>query len=271
MRNRSTPIAIRKSMAQRGLPWRVPTFAATSVHRTRSERRQQGYQGNTHAIKRIDTCELVEQAIDHGTTVSFDISSVGTWRNRVARMTLRPFAIRQRDGISYLLGTVYDARGADDAAHRRDWSHDVTTSPRRQEALRRPRRRTTPPPPHKTLRRPFDYPYRPSDSVLKNPPGCCKNGHQRYYSSTCTLSQCSVSSHFYTGGNDMKDITISRRSLLVSAGLLALARSPDAAATLAPALLPPVPTTPSAFCGLQALRTRCRQRRLCQGHQGERP
>ena len=29
-------------------------------------------------------------------------------------MTLRPFAIRQRDGISYLLGTVYDARGADD-------------------------------------------------------------------------------------------------------------------------------------------------------------
>ena len=105
-----------------------------------------------------------------------------------------------------------------------------------------------PPPPHKTLRRPFDYPYRPSDSVLKNPPGCCKNGHQRYYSSTCTLSQCSVSSHFYTGGNDMKDITISRRSLLVSAGLLALARSPDAAATLVPALLPPVPTTPSAFC-----------------------
>ena len=46
----------------------------------------------------------------------------------------------------------------------------------------------------------------------------------------------------------MKDITISRRSLLVSAGLLALARSPDAAATLVPALPPPVPTTPSAFC-----------------------
>ena len=29
-------------------------------------------------------------------------------------MTLRPFAIRQRDGISYLLGTVHDARGTDD-------------------------------------------------------------------------------------------------------------------------------------------------------------
>ena len=29
-------------------------------------------------------------------------------------MTLRPFAIRQRDAISYLLGTVYDARGTDD-------------------------------------------------------------------------------------------------------------------------------------------------------------
>ena len=27
---------------------------------------------------------------------------------------LHPFAIKQRDGISYLLGTVYDARGADD-------------------------------------------------------------------------------------------------------------------------------------------------------------
>ena len=66
-------------------------------------------------VKRIDTCELIEQAIDHGTTVSFDISSV-TARGEVevARMTLRPFAIKQRDGISYLLGTVYDARGADD-------------------------------------------------------------------------------------------------------------------------------------------------------------
>ena len=59
--------------------------------------------------------KLIEQAIDHGTTVSFDISSV-TARGEVevARMTLRPFAIKQRDGISYLLGTVYDARGADD-------------------------------------------------------------------------------------------------------------------------------------------------------------
>lgn len=37
------------------------------------------------------------------------------------------------------------------------------------------------------------------------------------------MFECSVSSYFYTGGNDMKDITISRRSLLVSAGLLALA------------------------------------------------
>lgn len=66
-------------------------------------------------VKRIDACELIEQAIDHGTTVSFDISSV-TARGEVevARMTLRPFAIKQRDGISYLLGTVYDARGADD-------------------------------------------------------------------------------------------------------------------------------------------------------------
>jgi len=29
-------------------------------------------------------------------------------------MTVRPFAIRQRDGVSYLLGTVYNTRGADD-------------------------------------------------------------------------------------------------------------------------------------------------------------
>ena len=66
-------------------------------------------------VKRIDTCELIEQAIDHGTTVSFDISSVTTrGETEVARMTLRPLAIKQRDGISYLLGTVYDARGADD-------------------------------------------------------------------------------------------------------------------------------------------------------------
>ena len=203
MRNRSTPIAIRKSMAQhlvamasadvRGYldtPEPAPSAGSKATKATRTP------------IKRIDTCELVEQAIDHGTTVSFDISSVTTrGETEAARMTLRPFAIRQRDGISYLLGTVYDARGTDDTLRTVEIAEGCT---------------------HLGYRA-FDYPYRPSDSVLKNPPGCCKNGHQRYYSSTCTLSQCSVSSHFYTGGNDMKDITISRRSLLVSAGLLALA------------------------------------------------
>ena len=116
MRNRSTPIAIRKSMAQhlvamasadvRGYldtPEPAPSAGSKATKATRTP------------IKRIDTCELVEQAIDHGTTVSFDISSVtARGETEVARMTLRPFAIRQRDGISYLLGTVYDARGADD-------------------------------------------------------------------------------------------------------------------------------------------------------------
>lgn len=116
MRNRSTPIAIRKSMAQhlvamasadvRGYldaPEPAPSAGDKSTKATRTP------------VKRIDACELIEQAIDHGTTVSFDISSV-TARGEVevARMTLRPFAIKQRDGISYLLGTVYDARGADD-------------------------------------------------------------------------------------------------------------------------------------------------------------
>lgn len=116
MRNRSTPIAIRKCMAQhlvamasadvRGYldaPEPAPSAGGKSTKATRTP------------VKRIDACELIEQAIDHGTTVSFDISSV-TARGEVevARMTLRPFAIKQRDGISYLLGTVYDARGADD-------------------------------------------------------------------------------------------------------------------------------------------------------------
>ena len=120
MRNRSTPIAIRKSMAQhlvamasadvRGYldaPEPAPSAGSKSTKATRTP------------VKRIDTCELIEQAIDHGTTVSFDISSV-TARGEVevARMTLRPFAIKQRDGISYLLGTVYDTRGATTPAHR---------------------------------------------------------------------------------------------------------------------------------------------------------
>ena len=112
MRNRSTPIAIRKSMAQHlvamasadlDTPEPAPSAGSKVTKATRTP------------IKRIATCELVEQAIDHGTTVSFDISSVTTHgETEAARMTLRPFAIRQRDGISYLLGTVYDARGADD-------------------------------------------------------------------------------------------------------------------------------------------------------------
>ena len=116
MRNRSTPIAIRKSMAQHlvamasadvrdylDMPEPAPAANDAPVKTTRP-----------HA-KRIDTCELIEQAIDHGTTVSFDISNVLTRGEiEVVRMTVRPFAIRQRDGVSYLLGTVYDTRGADD-------------------------------------------------------------------------------------------------------------------------------------------------------------
>ncbi len=116
MRNRSTPIAIRKSMAQHlvamasadvrdylDMPEPAPAANDAPVKTTRPY------------AKRIDTCELVEQAIDHGTTVSFDISNVLTrGETEVVRMTVRPFAIRQRDGVSYLLGTVYDTRGADD-------------------------------------------------------------------------------------------------------------------------------------------------------------
>ena len=111
MRNRSTPIAIRKSMAQhlvamasadvRGyldMPEPAPSADSKSPKAKHTP------------VKRIDTCELVEQAI-----VSFDISNLTTrGETEAVRMTVRPFASRQRDGISYLLGTVYDARGADD-------------------------------------------------------------------------------------------------------------------------------------------------------------
>ncbi|MFR2627281.1 MAG: hypothetical protein ACLS89_07055 [Collinsella sp.] len=57
-------------------------------------------------------------------------------------MTLRPFAIKQRDGISYLLGTVYDARGADDTLRTVEVADEKRqhAPARRQEALRRPRR-----------------------------------------------------------------------------------------------------------------------------------
>ena len=71
----------------------------------------------------------VETAVKHGANVIFSTShrlmeytlraacllyTSTRGETEAARMTLRPFAIRQRDGISYLLGTVYDARGADD-------------------------------------------------------------------------------------------------------------------------------------------------------------
>ena len=117
MRNRSTPIAIRKSMAQHLVAIAsVPTFALPRYTRTRSKRRQQGYQGNAHAHQAHR--HVRARRAGHrltGTTVSFDISSVTTrGETEAARMTLRPFAIKQRDGISYLLGTVYSARGADD-------------------------------------------------------------------------------------------------------------------------------------------------------------
>lgn len=116
MRNRSTPIAIRKRMAKhlvnmasvdvRGYlnePEPVPVVSGTSAKNARP------------SVPRIDTCELIEQAIDQGTSVSFDLLTPAPYgQDEAIRMTIQPFAIKQRDGVSYLLGTVHDARGIDD-------------------------------------------------------------------------------------------------------------------------------------------------------------
>ena len=116
MRNRSTPIAIRKRMAKHlvdmasvdvrsylDVPEPTPVISSTPA------------KGARPTAPRIDACELIEQAIDQGTTVSFDlVTSALHDTDEAIRMTIQPFAIKQRDGISYLLGTVHDARGIDD-------------------------------------------------------------------------------------------------------------------------------------------------------------
>lgn len=116
MRNRSTPIAIRKRMAKhlvdmasvdvRGYlnaPEPAPVISGAPV------------KGTKPPVTRIDACELIEQAIDQGTSVSFDLLGSGPHgTDEAIRVTIQPFAIRQRDGISYLLGTVHDDRVIDD-------------------------------------------------------------------------------------------------------------------------------------------------------------
>lgn len=116
MRNRSTPIATRKSIARHLVAMAsadVRGYLDTSEPTPSAEGKP--VKTTRPPAKRIDTCELIERAIDHGTTVSFDISSVTTHdKIEVTRMTVRPFAIKQRDGVSYLLGTVVDGHGSDD-------------------------------------------------------------------------------------------------------------------------------------------------------------
>lgn len=116
MRNRSTPVAIRKRIAKhlvnmasvdvRGylnVPEPTPVISSTPA------------KGAKPPVTHIDACELIEQAIDQGTSVSFDLWGTGPHgTDEAIRMTIQPFAIRQRDGISYLLGTVHDDRGIDD-------------------------------------------------------------------------------------------------------------------------------------------------------------
>ena len=116
MRNRSTPIAIRKRMAKhlvdmasvdvRGYlnaPEPAPVISGAPA------------KGTKPPVTRIDACELIEQAIDQGTSVSFDLLGYGPHgTDEAIRVTIQPFAIRQRDGISYLLGTVHDDRVIDD-------------------------------------------------------------------------------------------------------------------------------------------------------------
>ena len=118
MRNRSTPIAIRKSMAQhlvamasadvRGYldtPEPAPS-AGSKATRQGNTSRPSSASTRASSSSRPSTTEPRSALIFRASLARGEIE--------VARMTLRPFAIRQRDGISYLLGTVYDARGADD-------------------------------------------------------------------------------------------------------------------------------------------------------------
>ncbi len=146
MRNRSTPIAIRKSMAQhlvamasadvRGYldtPEPAPSAGSKATKATRTP------------IKRIDTCELVEQAIDHGTTVSFDISSVTTrgeteekqhgYAPSLCHQAARWHLVSAGNGLRRPRHRRY-------AAHRRDRPYEKRqhAPARRQEALRRPGR-----------------------------------------------------------------------------------------------------------------------------------
>ena len=116
MRNRSTPIETKKRMARH-----LVAMASADIRDYLEAPKPSSDDSDspTRAPRRpdncIDTCELIEQAIDQGTTVSFDIASAQpNGEAEVTRMTVRPFAIRRRDGISYLLGTVCDAHTSDD-------------------------------------------------------------------------------------------------------------------------------------------------------------
>lgn len=177
MRNRSTPIAIRKRMAKhlvdmasvdvRGYlnaPEPAPVISGAPA------------KGTKPPVTRIDACELIEQAIDQGTSVSFDLLGSGPHgTDEAVRVTIQPFAIRQRDGISYLLGTRPRRPGHRRyPAHRRGQPYEkrLHASARRQETVRRPGRGGAARARRLSLAVTRRIPRRPSGSVLKNPTDC---------------------------------------------------------------------------------------------------
>lgn len=114
-RNRTTPADIKRSMSRH-----LAALASADIieHLDLGEEEAPAKPSPPKRVPRptVDARELLERAIAQAVPVIFDIAPTGTVAGVThERCALQPVDIRDRDDTAYVLGTVIQAQGAEDA------------------------------------------------------------------------------------------------------------------------------------------------------------
>lgn len=113
MRNRTAPKEVRYNLA-----CRLIGLASADIRPYLEPPRTEEAHAATKRIERetpkVGICELIERAIEAGVPVDFDLMAPPWCESEEGeRCTMQPFALKQWNGASFMLGTIPDSSGGD--------------------------------------------------------------------------------------------------------------------------------------------------------------
>lgn len=113
MRNRTTPKEARYDLA-----CHLIKLASADIRPYLEPPRTEEAHASVKLIKpempKVGICELIERAIEAGVPVDFDLLAPPWCENEEGeRCTMQPFALKQWNGASFMLGTIPDTNGGD--------------------------------------------------------------------------------------------------------------------------------------------------------------